>query len=384
MDAPVLRDKNTNSDDLCNDERLYFANDANMNVTALMGTDGTPLERYVYDPYGNCTVYDDDWSQTVSWANSKKNNIRYCGYYFDNETGLYHVRNRYYHPYFGLITRDPGGYVDGMSLYEYCRGSPVGFVDPTGQFIGPDDMISTWIGQALGGMQEKKCPDAGGEEPDEPPPQEQPPQEQLPPQEPMIWEPPWKPNDPTIVRRRDEDDSLLASIAKFLVALTFGNPGCKSCEDYSQVAKTAAKAEPFDVKDPRYTEAMKALRSREVMTTLISLKLQNAPAEIERMIDKGTISQSKEEGKVGFTTLGSTVINVSSTKNAGDIAMQLIGEWQWQPNTRGASHSYVPYTNDPRMNAHLSKIEAALNNFAKRVEDNQYKPKDWKHPTPGQ
>ncbi len=33
LDAPILRDKNTDTDDLCNDERLYYANDANMNVT---------------------------------------------------------------------------------------------------------------------------------------------------------------------------------------------------------------------------------------------------------------------------------------------------------------------------------------------------------------
>ncbi|MCX5647516.1 MAG: RHS repeat-associated core domain-containing protein [Planctomycetota bacterium] len=131
MDAPVLRDKNTDSDDLCDDERLYYANDANMNVTALLATDGTPLERYVYDPYGKMTIYDDDWSETRG-TSSYDNNILFCGYYRDNETGLYHVRNRYYHPYFGWITRDPAGYADGMSLYEYCRSRATIALDPLG------------------------------------------------------------------------------------------------------------------------------------------------------------------------------------------------------------------------------------------------------------
>ena len=131
MDAPVLRDKNTDSDDLCDDERLYYANDANMNVTALVGDDGTVLERYVYDPYGKVTIYDDDWSETRN-TSSYDNSILFCGYYRDNETGLYHVRNRYYEPYFGWITRDPAGYVDGMSLYEYCRSGPLVFIDPFG------------------------------------------------------------------------------------------------------------------------------------------------------------------------------------------------------------------------------------------------------------
>jgi len=139
MDAPVLRDENKDADDDCingQDERLYYANDANMNVTALVGTDGTPLERYVYDPYGKVTIYDGTWTNTRQ-ESSYDNSILFCGYYRDNETGLYHVRNRYYHPYFGLITRDPGGYVDGMSLYEYCRSRPIHSADPWGLLDAP-------------------------------------------------------------------------------------------------------------------------------------------------------------------------------------------------------------------------------------------------------
>jgi len=117
IDAPVLRDRDADDDSETGDlgvtdsgleERLYYTNDANMNVTALVGTDGTVVERYVYDPYGRVTTYDDDWSDEVTWANSKQNPIRYCGYYFDNETGLYHVRHRMYHATLGRwLQRDP-------------------------------------------------------------------------------------------------------------------------------------------------------------------------------------------------------------------------------------------------------------------------------------
>jgi len=67
IDAPVLRwqDANDDGDFLDSNETLYYTNDANMNVTALVNTAGTVLERYAYDPYGKCTVYDDDWSATV-------------------------------------------------------------------------------------------------------------------------------------------------------------------------------------------------------------------------------------------------------------------------------------------------------------------------------
>ena len=45
--------------------RLYYLNDANFNVTALVGNVSgvwQPVERYAYDPYGNVTVYDPTWA----------------------------------------------------------------------------------------------------------------------------------------------------------------------------------------------------------------------------------------------------------------------------------------------------------------------------------
>ncbi|MDY7009363.1 MAG: RHS repeat-associated core domain-containing protein, partial [Planctomycetota bacterium] len=135
IDAPVLRDENKDDDDECadaNDQRLYYTTDANMNVTCLTDENGDAVERYHYDPYGNVTIYDDDWSETRS-SSSYDNNILYCRYYRDGETGLYHVRYRMYHPSLGRwLTRDPIGYIDGMSLYEYCGSEPMSYVDPSG------------------------------------------------------------------------------------------------------------------------------------------------------------------------------------------------------------------------------------------------------------
>ena len=48
IDAPVLRDKNTDADGLCDDERLYYLGDANFNVTTLVDTGGDAVERYLY------------------------------------------------------------------------------------------------------------------------------------------------------------------------------------------------------------------------------------------------------------------------------------------------------------------------------------------------
>ena len=130
IDAPVLRDRDTDDDDDL-DERLYFTNDANMNVTALVNTSGTVLERYAYTPYGKPSFFDASWNPRA--ASAYDNAILYCGYYYDQETGLYHVRERYYHPILGLLlSRDPIGYRAGTNLYGYVRSSPCVHVDPYG------------------------------------------------------------------------------------------------------------------------------------------------------------------------------------------------------------------------------------------------------------
>ena len=113
------------------DERLYYCTDAGCNVTALVTAAGTVVERYAYDPYGQPIFYDGSWGSQSS--SSHGNAILYGGYYFDAETGFYHVRNRMYHAQLGRWhQRDPLGYVDGMSLYEYCGSGPIDGVDPSG------------------------------------------------------------------------------------------------------------------------------------------------------------------------------------------------------------------------------------------------------------
>ena len=71
----MLRDKNTDADGLCDDERLYYLGDANFNVTTLVDTGGDAVERYLYEPYGKETIYDGAWVSTRS-ASSYANAVR--------------------------------------------------------------------------------------------------------------------------------------------------------------------------------------------------------------------------------------------------------------------------------------------------------------------
>jgi hypothetical protein len=62
VDALILRDRDTDGDGTL-DERLWVVQDANYNVTALLDNSGNVVERYVYDPFGQATVFDANWTE---------------------------------------------------------------------------------------------------------------------------------------------------------------------------------------------------------------------------------------------------------------------------------------------------------------------------------
>lgn len=89
VDAPVCRwrDENTDGSDI---EELYYTYDANFNVTALIHPQyGYRMDRFIYDAYGNVTVLDAGWSDDADQVSDVDNDVLYCGYRYDAETGLY-------------------------------------------------------------------------------------------------------------------------------------------------------------------------------------------------------------------------------------------------------------------------------------------------------
>jgi len=145
IDSPVLRDDFTVYGVM--DGRIYYLTDANFNVTALVDEvevdSWQVVERYAYDAYGAVivntedgpyTVLDADWSPDDDGVSDYDNAILFAGYYYDWETGLYHVRRRPYHGFLGRWTaRDIIEYGDGMSLYEYVASRPSDYRDPSGR-----------------------------------------------------------------------------------------------------------------------------------------------------------------------------------------------------------------------------------------------------------
>ena len=138
--SPVVRwrDANTDGDyDDAADDTLYYCNDANFNVTALVAeSSGSVVERYTYDPYGKVTVLDADFSADADGLSDVDNVVLYTGHKYDAETGLYWACRRYYHPTLGRwSSRDPYAEKERLlTLYVYVSSSPCAGLDPEGLF----------------------------------------------------------------------------------------------------------------------------------------------------------------------------------------------------------------------------------------------------------
>ena len=110
---------------------LYYHSDRQFNVRGLTDSSGNIKELYTYTPYGKQCVLDS--FGTVITSSSFNNNYGFTGRYLDNETGLWYFRARYFSDELGrFISRDPLGYVDGMSLYNGYFAQEFG-MDPSGR-----------------------------------------------------------------------------------------------------------------------------------------------------------------------------------------------------------------------------------------------------------
>jgi RHS repeat-associated protein len=149
VDAMVLRDSDTDNDNDTGDyggisadfdERVYVLNDANFNVTAIVGkVSGTwqVIERFRSDAYGAPTFLDPNWAVDPGGSDFGWVHLHQGGRY-DGATKLAHFRWRDLHVELGRWTRqDPLGNATGPNGYEDLNSSPTGLLDPLGLEGGP-------------------------------------------------------------------------------------------------------------------------------------------------------------------------------------------------------------------------------------------------------
>ncbi len=100
------------------------------------------IANYRYDAWGKLISVTDVTGTDVSGnANhiANVNPIRYRGYYYDTETGLYYLNSRYYDPEIGRFV-NADGLVDNrgvtfQNLFSYCVGNPIMYIDSAGTCV---------------------------------------------------------------------------------------------------------------------------------------------------------------------------------------------------------------------------------------------------------
>ena len=136
----------------------YYRRNIQGDVVGIYSSGGYIVARYVYDAWGNHKIYDANNNEVTSTSHiGYINPIRYRGYYFDVETGLYYLQTRYYDPETGrFLNSDAIEYLapeqlGGLNLYAYCNDNPVMDADPTGCFgILTAILIGAVIGAVIG------------------------------------------------------------------------------------------------------------------------------------------------------------------------------------------------------------------------------------------
>ena len=107
----------------------YYQQDGIGSVSALTNSTGLVASSYTYDSFGKLTAS----------TGTLTNPFQYTGREFDQETGIYQYRARYYDPQIGRFISEDALRTPG-NLYPYVSNSPLNWVDPTGNTKQiPDD-----------------------------------------------------------------------------------------------------------------------------------------------------------------------------------------------------------------------------------------------------
>jgi len=121
----------------------YYLYNGHGDVVAIKNSTGNNLNVYEYDIWGNI----------VSQTEGMSNPFKYAGEIYDEETGYYYLRARYYDPAIGrFISEDTyeGEVTNPLSLnlYTYVQNNPLLYIDPTGHKVwlihGTFSDSSTW------------------------------------------------------------------------------------------------------------------------------------------------------------------------------------------------------------------------------------------------
>ena len=117
-----------------NGTMYFYVKNLQGDVVRIIDLSGTEVASYVYDSWGN--IKDTRGEPTIREINP----IRYRGYVYDTETGLYYLQSRYYDPFAGRFLNadiycDTGTSTPiSTNMFAYCENNVVNSSDPTGYY----------------------------------------------------------------------------------------------------------------------------------------------------------------------------------------------------------------------------------------------------------
>ncbi|WP_322908106.1 RHS repeat-associated core domain-containing protein [Paenibacillus sp. SGZ-1009] len=116
--------------DLTHSKDYDYLYNGHGDVVQIVGTDGTVLNSYQYDEWGNLTQQ----KEAIT------NEFKYAGELYDAETGLYYLKARYYDPKQGRFLNEDSdeGQIDNplsMNVYTYGHNNPLRYTDPSGHSV---------------------------------------------------------------------------------------------------------------------------------------------------------------------------------------------------------------------------------------------------------
>ena len=136
-------------------QSYFYIKDALGTVVDVADATGTKLQHQIYSAFGKLIGVEDGSGNDIASAPELATYFAFTGREWDEETGLYYYRARYYDGVIGRFVRtDPvrGRLVEPMSVtnkYAYVENNPVQFVDPAGEMKLHEpwnDTYGNWCG----------------------------------------------------------------------------------------------------------------------------------------------------------------------------------------------------------------------------------------------
>lgn len=122
----------------CDGKDYSYICNLESDVIAIIDSNNKCVANYTYDSWGKLISITDEYGNDVTNDMNHIGNInplRYRGYYYDTETGLYYLYSRYYDPETGrFLSKDDDQYLseEYPNAYVYCMNNPVNKADYDG------------------------------------------------------------------------------------------------------------------------------------------------------------------------------------------------------------------------------------------------------------